>query len=155
MIDVLTGFGFFAVVFAAAALGALFRPGAWYDGLVKPTWQPPKWLFAPVWTVLYGMIAIAGWRLWSVAGFGGAGLALGLWALQLALNAAWSPIFFGMKRLDWALADLALLWLAIVATILAARPIDGLATALLLPYLAWVSFAGLLNVAAWRLNPTA
>lgn len=140
---------FFGLVFLAAFTGARFRPDAWYDRLAKPSWQPPKWLFAPVWTLLYGMIAVAGWRLWLAGG----GLALALWALQLGLNAVWSPLFFGLKRLDLALADLALLWLALVAAVLAAVSVDGIATLLLLPYLAWVSFAGALNFAVWRLNP--
>jgi tryptophan-rich sensory protein len=140
---------FFGLVFLAALVGGRFRPDAWYDGLAKPAWQPPKWLFAPVWSLLYVMIAVAGWRLWRAGG----DVALALWALQLGLNAVWSPLFFGWKRLDLALADLTLLWLALVATLVAAGAVDTIATLLLLPYFAWVSFAGALNFAVWRLNP--
>lgn len=141
---------FLAVVFAAAALGAVFRPDAWYDGLAKPSWQPPKWVFAPVWTILYVMIAVAGWLIWRSAGVSPA---LVLWGVQLALNAVWSPIFFGARRIGLALVDLGLLWAAVVATFVAAMRVDGIAASLLAPYVAWVSFAGVLNFAVWRLNP--
>jgi tryptophan-rich sensory protein len=113
---------------------------------------PPNWLFPVAWTVLYVMIAVAGWLVWREAGFAGAPLALGLWAVQLVLNAAWSWIFFGLRRMDWALADLAALWLAILATILAFAPVSAAAAWLMAPYLAWVSFAGVLNLAMVRLN---
>jgi translocator protein len=146
--------GFIGACFVAALSGALFPPGQWYEGLKKPSWRPPNWLFAPAWTLLYAMIAIAGWLVWREAGFAGAPVALGLWGLQLALNAAWSGLFFGMRRMDLALAELVLLWLAILATIVAFYPIQSTAALLMAPYLAWVTFAGVLNFAMWRLNPT-
>jgi translocator protein len=143
---------FIVACFIAASTGILFPPGRWYDGLAKPTWQPPKWLFAPVWTALYVMIAIAGWRVWSVAGFDGARWALALYALQLVLNAAWTPIFFGLHRMGIAFAEIVLLWLAIAATMVLFFQHDPLAAYLLIPYLAWVSFASALNFTVWRLN---
>ena len=145
-------FGFLLACFAAASTGAFFQPGAWYAGLAKPAWVPPNWLFPVAWTALYLMIAVAGWLVWREAGFAGAPLALGLWALQLVLNAAWSWIFFGLKRMDWALAELAALWAAILATVLAFAPVSAAAAWLMAPYLAWVSFAGVLNLAMLRLN---
>jgi tryptophan-rich sensory protein len=145
--------GFLGASFAAAMSGAVFTPGPWYEALKKPSWCPPNWLFAPAWAVLFLMIAIAGWLIWEAVGFAGGALALGLFALQLVLNAAWSGIFFGMRRMDLAFAELCLLWLSILACIIVFWPIDARAALLMVPYLAWVSFAGLLNFTMWRLNP--
>lgn len=137
----------------AASSGAVFRPGAWYERLRKPSWRPPNALFGPVWLVLYVMIAVAGWRVWRAAGLEGAGgAALAVFALQLALNFLWSALFFGARRIGLALVELGLLWISILACVLLFRPIDGLAAALMLPYLLWVSFAFALNFAIWRLN---
>lgn len=135
--------------FIAASTGILFPPGDWYERLSKPSWQPPKWLFAPVWTTLYVMIAISGWRAWSTAGLS---LGLAVFALQLALNAAWTPIFFGLHRPGLAFVEIVFLWLCIAATILLFTPVDPVAAALLVPYLGWVSFAAFLNFTIWRLN---
>ena len=110
--------GFLGACFAAAASGAVFTPGPWYDALARPRWCPPNWLFAPAWAVLFLMIAIAGWLIWEAVGFSGGALALSLYALQLVLNAAWSGIFFGMRRMDLAFAELCLLWLSILACII-------------------------------------
>ena len=145
--------GFVAASFLAALTGAWFPPGPWYERLKKPSWRPPNWLFAPVWTVLYVMMAVAGWPVWRQAGFMGAGLALAAYALQLVINAAWTPLFFGLRRLDLGLVDIVLLWLSIVAAIALFAPISVVAALLLVPYLAWVAFAGALNFALWRLNP--
>ncbi|MCA3382563.1 MAG: tryptophan-rich sensory protein, partial [Roseomonas sp.] len=106
--------GFLGASFAAAMSGAVFTPGPWYDALTKPRWCPPNWLFAPAWAVLFLMIAIAGWLIWEAVGFAGGALALGFFALQLVLNAAWSGIFFGMRRMDLAFAELCLLWISIL-----------------------------------------
>ena len=144
--------GFFAACFAAASSGAIFKPGDWYEGLAKPPWRPPNWLFAPAWTVLYAMIAVAGWLVWRRAGFAGAGTALAIYGVQLLFNAAWSGLFFGLRRPDLAFAELVLLWLSILATILAFAPIDATAAWLMAPYLAWVSFAGALNWSIWQRN---
>ena len=144
--------GFVAACFLAAATSILFKPGAWYAQLKKPSWRPPNWLLAPVWTVLYLMIAFAAWLVWHTAGFFGAGLALSLYAVQLLLNAAWTPVFFGLHRLDLGFAVIVLLWLSIAATIAAFAHISAAAAWLMVPYLAWVSFASLLNFAVWQLN---
>ena len=140
---------FFVVTAAAASVGALFGPGAWYTGLPKPSFNPPNWVFAPVWTTLYIMIAIAGARAWLAGAPVGA---MGLWLLQLALNATWTYLFFGMKRPDLALIDIALLLLTITAFAITVRRVSPLSSALFVPYVAWVSFASALNFAIWRLN---
>jgi translocator protein len=144
--------GFIVACFLAAATGIFFKPGEWYERLKKPVWRPPNWLFAPVWTVLYVMIAFAGWLVWITAGFVGAGLALALYTLQLLLNALWTPVFFGLHRPDLGFAVIALLCLAIAVTIVAFAPVNGVAALLMIPYLIWVLFASLLNFAIWRLN---
>lgn len=143
---------FITAVFAVAASGALFRPGSWYQGLRKPAWHPPAWIFGPVWTVLYGMIAVAGWRVWLRHGEAAVGLALSLYAVQLVLNGLWSWLFFGLKRPAWALVDIAGLLGAIAATTVLFRPLDAIAAWLFVPYLLWVAFAACLNFMLWRLN---
>ncbi|TDH61785.1 tryptophan-rich sensory protein [Dankookia rubra] len=144
--------GFLGACFLAASTGAFFKPGPWYESLAKPSWRPPNWLFPPAWAVLYILMAVAAWLVWREAGFSGAPLALTLWFAQLVLNAAWSWIFFGLKRMDLAFVELSALWLAILATILAFTLHSSTAAWLMAPYLAWVSFAGVLNLAMWRLN---
>ncbi len=144
---------FFAVTFAAAMSGGYFRPGDWYRDLSKPSWNPPDFLFPIAWTILYAMMAVAAWLVWEAVGWPAALVPIGLWLVQLVLNALWSALFFGMKRMDLALVDVALLWLAIVGTIIAFWPINALAGWLMVPYLAWVSFAAFLNLTILRLNP--
>jgi benzodiazapine receptor len=144
--------GFIAACALAALTGALFRPGVWYERLAKPAWRPPNWLFAPVWSLLYLMIAVSGWLVWREAGVSGAAGALAIYALQLGLNAAWTPVFFGLHRIGLGFATICLLWLGIVATIVAFYPVSAPAALLLLPYLAWVTFAAALNYAIWRVN---
>ena len=143
---------FAALVLLVASTGAVFKPDAWYRGLSKPAWTPPDWVFPAGWTILYVMIAIAGWRVWSIGQGGAITLALGVYGAQLLANAAWSPIFFGMKKIDWALYECALLWLLIALNIAVFWPIDQTAALLLIPYLAWVTFAGALNFSILRLN---
>lgn len=147
--------GFFLACLATATSAAVFRPGRWYEALAKPPWRPPNWLFGPAWLLLYTMIAASGWLVWMVAGFEDATMALTIYALQLILNAAWSPIFFGLRRLDLALVEMACLWVAILATIAAFYPISNVAAYLLIPYACWVAFAMTLNFSIWRLNPRA
>lgn len=144
---------FIAACVAVAASGALFRPGPWYETLRKPWWRPPNWLFGPAWTVLYIMIAVSGWLVWREAGIAGAALPLVVYGAQLLINAAWSWLFFGLRRMDLALVDVAALWLSIVLMIWLFAPISATAAWLLAPYLAWVSFAAFLNFTMLRLNP--
>jgi len=122
----------------------------WYAGLAKPGFNPPNWIFAPVWTTLYVLMAFAAWRVWRVAGLRSAPLVLYL--VQLVLNFAWSLIFFRAHRIELALIDIVLLWVAILATTIAFFRRDALAGALMLPYLAWVGFAAVLNYEIARLN---
>lgn len=141
-----------ALCFGASALGSFFPPGEWYTALNKPSWNPPGWVFGPVWTVLYALMAMAAWIVWMRGGFRIQRRPLALFLVQLALNAAWSPVFFGLQRPDLAFVVIVFLWAAIVATILAFRRVHLLAAYLLIPYLAWVSFATLLNGVLWRMN---
>lgn len=144
-----------ALCFAAAGLGSLFtRPAieGWYASLHKPSWTPPNWVFAPVWTALYLGMAIAVWLVWRQRGFSGAKLPLALFAAQLALNVAWSGLFFGLRTPGAALAEIVLLWLFILATAVAFWPVSRAAGWLMLPYLLWVTYAAGLNFSIWRLN---
>lgn len=144
--------GWMALCFGAAAFGGLFGPGEWYAQLRKPSWNPPNWIFGPVWTTLYIMMAVAAWRIWRFGGDSGRQKALGLFLVQLCLNAIWTPIFFGLKQPALAFADIVLLWLAIGATAVAFFRMDRAAGWLMVPYLVWVSFAAVLNAMLWRLN---
>ncbi len=143
---------FLGACFVAALSGVLFRPGVWYEHLAKPRWRPPNWLFGPAWTALYICIAVSGWLVWRRVGLFGAPLAMGVYAVQLLLNAGWSACSFGLHRLDIAFAELVLLWLSIAATIAGFAPVSTLAAVLLMPYLAWVTFAGALNFTLWHMN---
>ncbi len=141
-----------ALCFGAAAFGARFSPGEWYATLAKPAWTPPDWLFGPVWTLLYILMAVAAWLVWRRYGLSGARAALALFVAQLILNALWSWVFFGLQRPGLAFLELTVLWLAVAATTGAFWRLEPWAGRLLVPYLAWVTFAGLLNFALWRLN---
>ena len=147
--------GWLLVSFTAAAIGAVasLDAGAFYESLVRPAWAPPGWLFAPVWTVLYLLMAVAAWLVWRVHGFRQGGNALALFIVQLAANALWTWVFFVWRQGAWAFAEIMLLWCLIAATVVSFHRLDALAAALLLPYLAWVTFACALTFAAWRLNP--
>lgn len=144
---------FIAANFLAASSGAIFKPDAWYDALNKPSWQPPKWLFAPVWSLLYLMIAVAGWLVWRSAGFEGSQAAFIVYAVQLVLNAGWSGFFFGLRRPDLALVECVFLWAAVVANTALFFALVPLAGWLMVPYVVWVSFAMFLNWTICRLNP--
>jgi len=141
---------FVLIVAAAAAFGAMFAPGQWFASLQRPPFAPPDWLFAPVWTVLYLCIAVAAWLVWRAGGKVAA--ALVLWALQLALNALWSLLFFGFERPDLALLDIGVLLAIVIATTVAFYRLRRAAGFLFLPYAAWVAFAGYLNAGFWLLN---
>ncbi len=142
--------------FGAGALGGIATSTgleSWYATLEKPSWNPPGWLFGPVWTVLYLAMAIAAWLVYRKAGsLGAAAVPLTLFAIQLLLNALWSFVFFHWQRPGWAAVEIAILWVAILATIIAFFPRSPLAGGLLVPYIAWVTFAAALNWTIWRLN---
>lgn len=137
------------VVGGGAVIGIATGPGAWYAALAKPAFNPPNWVFGPVWTTLYVLIAVAGWRVsWQT----GSSRAVGLWWVQLVLNFLWSPMFFGLQRIDLALVVIVLL-LATIATFIAAASRRDLVSAwLFVPYACWVSFATVLNAALLVLN---
>lgn len=141
---------FLGACFAAGATGGLFPPGRWYEGLNKPSWTPPNWLFPVAWTTLYVCMAVAGARA-AVADNNG--LAMALWSLQIALNTLWTPVFFGLRRIRQGLVVLALLWTSVAAALLALWQVDFIAGLLFVPYLAWVTVAAALNLAVVRLNP--
>lgn len=145
--------GWLLLCFGAAGMGAAFAPGDWYAALNKPSWNPPGWLFGPVWTVLYAMMATAAWLVWKEGGWNKQREPLLLFLGQLALNALWSPLFFGLQNPAVAFVEIVFLWLAIVATMRFFLPVNRAATLLLAPYLAWVSFASFLNFTIWQLNP--
>jgi benzodiazapine receptor len=144
--------GFVGISFLAAATGAMFRPGEWYEQLRKPSWRPPNWVFPPAWTLLYLTIAVSGWLVWRTSGFAGAAFPFAIYLVQLVLNASWSPIFFGMHRPGLAFIEVVMLWLSIIATIAVFHRVNAVAAYLLLPYLAWVTFAAALNLTIWHLN---
>jgi benzodiazapine receptor len=144
-----------AVCFGASAFGSMLTTpsiGGWYAALAKPAWTPPNWVFGPVWSLLYLAMAVAAWMVWRQVGFPRAASALNLFAVQLVLNVCWSAIFFGAHRPGLALAEILLLWLVILATLVAFRPFSRIAAWLLAPYLIWVAFAAALNFSIWRLN---
>lgn len=147
---------FLVLTFAFAGIGGAVTGPAletWYPALEKPAWNPPNWVFGPVWSFLYLTMAVAAWLVWRKRGLAAARVPLLLFLLQLMLNAAWSGLFFGLHLPAAAFVDLVLLWLAIFATILAFRRSVALAGWLLTPYLAWVTYAGTLNLAIWLANP--
>lgn len=141
---------FITLVLASASSGGFFKPGEWYDNLYKPSWTPPDWAFPLVWGFLYAGIAWAGVLVWQADG---GGVALAFWGAQWIFSTAWSWLFFGRRRMDLGFADVALLWMSVLAFIIAAWPLSRLAALLFLPYLGWVSIAASLNVAVWRRNP--
>lgn len=147
--------GWLILSFAVAAIGAFasIDAKAFYGQLAQPTWAPPAAVFGPVWSVLYLMMAIAAWLVWREGGFHAHRTVLAIFLAQLALNMLWSWLFFAWHMGAWAFADIVLLWGLIVATVLGFWHVRPLAGALLLPYLAWVSFAMALNYAVWQLNP--
>jgi tryptophan-rich sensory protein len=146
---------FVLVCLGAGGLGAIATTPeieGWYTTIAKPSWIPPDYVFGPVWTTLYVMMAIAAWMVWKRAGLTAAKLPLALFAVQLVLNCSWSWIFFGMHQIGWAFAEIVILWLAILATTVAFFRCSPVAGGFFVPYLAWVSFALALNLAIWRLN---
>jgi tryptophan-rich sensory protein len=147
--------GWLLLTLAAAAVGAYASAGArdFYLQLARPPWAPPAWLFGPAWTTLYLLMAIAAWRVQRAGPAPQARAALTLYTVQLAVNALWSWLFFAWHQGAWAMADIILLWLLIAATLLAFWRRDRWAGVLLVPYIAWVSFAACLCYSIWQRNP--
>ncbi|MEM9619954.1 MAG: TspO/MBR family protein [Pseudomonadota bacterium] len=143
---------FVAANFLAASSGAIFKPGDWYKSLTKPGWTPPNWAFPVVWTTLFLMNAVAGWLVWEASPPNDL-LIFTAYGLSLAINAGWSALFFGMRRMDLSLVDVSALWLSIALVMALFAGVNMLASILLLPYLAWVSLAGILNFRMLQLNP--
>lgn len=137
------------VIGGGLAIGLVTRPDGWYAELAKPPFNPPNWIFGPVWTILYVLIAVAGWRTFRRDP---GGTAMKLWAAQLALNFLWSPVFFAAHIVGAALAVVVLLFAAIVGFIAATWTVDRPAAWMFVPYAAWVAFATLLNASIWVLN---
>ncbi|MEM6275500.1 MAG: TspO/MBR family protein [Pseudomonadota bacterium] len=145
---------YLAACCAAAATGSLFPPDKWYfEDLRKPGWTPPPWLFPLAWSVLYIASAVAAARVATAAdGILPVAMASAFWALQIALNTLWTPVFFGLKRLGAAMVVLCFLWVAVAATMVAFFRVDAVSGLLMVPYLVWVSYAGALNWWIWRQN---
>ncbi len=148
-IQVLVFIGILLMTLAAPSLGAFSPPSDWYQNINKPSWNPPPWIFGPVWSALYLMMATAAFLVWRTQGWS---RAMTAYLVQLIFNAAWTPLFFGAKRIDWAFVDILALWFAIVVTILCFWRINRIAAWLLAPYLGWVSFATVLNATLWAMN---
>lgn len=141
---------YLAICAVPAAAGILFKPGVWYRDLDKPDWTPPNALFPVIWAVLYVLMSLAAAR---VAAQAGSELALALWSLQITISTLWSAVFFGLHRIRTGAVIIALLWLAVLATSAAFAMLDALAALMMVPYLAWGSFALALNISVMRRNP--
>ena len=141
---------FFLACLGAGASGGLFPPGTWYQSLSKPNWTPPNWAFPVVWIIVYTCIALAGARA-ALAPENS--VAMAFWAMQIAFNGLWTPVFFGLKNIRLAMGVLVVLWFSVLGAMLTLWQVDAVAGVLFLPYLLWVSVAGALNASVWRLNP--
>jgi translocator protein len=144
--------GWLALTFGAAATGFFVSVDGWYASLVNPSWNPPTWVFGPVWTLLYCMMAVAAWLVWRCGGWPAQKNPLRLYLLQWALNALWTPLFFGLHHPGLALMEIVALYVAVLATLTAFWRANRLAGALLVPYLLWVTLAPVLNFTILRLN---
>ncbi|WP_298437982.1 TspO/MBR family protein [uncultured Jannaschia sp.] len=142
---------FLAACGAAAATGAMFQPGAWYDDLSKPGWTPPNWVFPVVWTYIYVALAVAASR---VAGLEGSQYAMAFWAMQIAFNTLWTPVFFGLRRMRAALVVIAGLWVAVAGLLWSLWSLDAVSFWIVAPYILWTTVAGALNASVARRNPT-
>jgi benzodiazapine receptor len=143
------------ICFVAAYVGAMFTTPSvptWYSELAKPSWTPPSWIFGPVWSALYLMMALAAWLVWRRGGLAVASIPISLFMVQLGLNVMWSILFFGFHMPGIAFGEIVILWFAILATAIAFWRFTPLAGYLLVPYLIWVTFAAVLNFALWQLN---
>lgn len=146
---------FIMMCFSAAFLGSISTRASlktWYPAIIKPSWNPPDYLFAPVWTALYLMMAVAGWMVWEHSTTKGFSIPIVLFFVQLVLNTAWSFIFFGLRRPGWAFIEVIILWIFILLTTVSFWGVTWIAGMLFLPYLIWVTFATVLNFTVWQLN---
>jgi translocator protein len=146
---------FLLLAFAAAALGGLATTTSvdtWYPTLRKPEWNPPSWIFRPVWAILYVLMAVATWRAWRVGDALAARRTVSLYNAQLTLNVLWSILFFGLRQPGAALVNIVVLWLILIVILVRFWRFDRLAAVLWTPLVAWVSFAAILNGAIWSLN---
>jgi tryptophan-rich sensory protein len=141
---------FLAACGAAATTGSMFMPGPWYRGLSKPGWTPPDWVFPITWTVLYLSSAVAATR---IAPLEGSAYGMAFWAMQIAFNTLWTPVFFGLHRIRAAFVIMVFLWLSVAGTMVSFFQLDWIAGALFVPYLVWVTIAGALNGSVWMRNP--
>lgn len=146
---------FVGISLAFGGIGSIItsdRSDAWYAGIAKPAWTPPDWLFGPVWTTLYILMGIAAWLVWKKVGLRAGAMPLILFGIQLLLNLSWNVVFFSMQSPGAALIEIIVLWLAILATLIAFWRVTPVAGWLFVPYLAWVTYAAALNFEIWRLN---
>jgi tryptophan-rich sensory protein len=144
--------GWLALTFSASSTAAFVKTDRWYAELAKPTWNPPSWVFGPAWTMLYIMMAVAAWLVWQRGGWKQQRGPLTFYVIQWALNALWTPLFFGLQRPGLAFAEIVVLLIAVVTTVVAFGRVRGAAGWLLVPYAAWASFATVLNFTIWRMN---
>ena len=144
--------GWVALTFCAAATGAFVSTGGWYADLIKPAWNPPGWLFGPVWTVLYFMMAVAAWLVWREGGWKRQRGSLTMYVVQSGLNALWTPLFFGLQQPGWAFVEILILLATILVTLCMFLRVKMAAGLLLVPYALWTMFAAVLNFTIWRLN---
>ena len=142
---------FLATVVLAAAIAGSFEAGEWYYSMNKPSWTPPSWFFVPVWVVLYVTMALAAWQVWLTGHYNRLG-ALTWWLIQLALNVTWSWLFFGLERLGWAWLELGLQIAVVVMCIRAFHLLSKSAAYLMMPYLVWLVFFWMFNLAIWTMN---
>ncbi|MFW6061809.1 MAG: TspO/MBR family protein [Planctomycetota bacterium] len=153
--DVLALVGIVAICYVPALIGYIASPemgGAWYDALAKPDWTPPPWTFGTAWTALYAMMGLAAWLVWRCRDRANVRPALIAFGVQLALNAAWTPLFFGAHLIGAAFVELLVLLAAVVVTVVLFSRIRAMGTWLLVPYVGWLVFAALLNYAIWQMN---
>jgi len=152
--------GLFALIILCLAVsgigGAITATSVdtWYRALVKPPFNPPDWVFAPVWTTLYILMGIAAWRVWRTRSFEATRTGFAVFSVQLCLNLAWSFLFFGLQRIDLALFEIVILLCAIITNTILFWRIERLAGLLFVPYVAWVTYATILNASLWLLNET-
>jgi tryptophan-rich sensory protein len=144
--------GWIMLTFGAAMTGLFIQPAGYYAALAKPAWSPPAWVFGPAWTILYTLMGVAAWLVWRCGGWRRQRGPLSLYLLQLALNALWTPLFFGLRNPGLALAEIILLWFAIGFTLRDFFRTSRAAGCLLVPYWLWVTFAAVLNFSIWRLQ---